>query len=49
MRTDYDGKLSPQTEEHITEVKWIEPLQTLLPAFDTYSSIRQLLQDAYNK
>lgn len=49
MKTGYNGKLSPQIEEHITEVKWIDPSQTLNKEFDTYNSIRQLLFDVYNK
>lgn len=43
METQYNGKLVPQLEEQITEVKWMKIADTIMPAFDTYASIRNLL------
>lgn len=45
MQTDFEGVLTPQAEENITEVKW-EDFEALNPAeLDTYASIRELLTD----
>lgn len=44
MTTDYKGKLVPQTEEQITEVKWMSKAEVLNSELDTYQSIRYLLQ-----
>lgn len=43
MTTKTDKKLIPQTDENITEAKWIDRETLDLKKLDTYSSIRDLL------
>jgi 8-oxo-dGTP pyrophosphatase MutT (NUDIX family) len=43
MRTSFDKKLVPQTEEHITEAKWFDWKKLNPDELDTYYSIRELL------
>jgi 8-oxo-dGTP pyrophosphatase MutT (NUDIX family) len=48
MHSSFSGKLVPQTEENITEVKWVD-WDTLNPmSLDTYQSIREVLLAAKN-
>jgi 8-oxo-dGTP pyrophosphatase MutT (NUDIX family) len=45
MKTDFDKPLTPQTEESITDVKWI-PWDSVNPdTLDTYISIAELLKE----
>jgi|SRR5690554_1664952 len=43
MKTSYKGQLDPQTEEDITEVRWVNPKQMEEQLSNTYPSIRALL------
>lgn len=43
MRTDYNGVLVPQLEEHITEAQWFSKKELRLNEMETYTSIRNLL------
>lgn len=47
MRTNWDKKLIPQAEEQITEAAWFNIKRTNLDALDTYTSIRDLLDDVF--
>lgn len=45
MQTDFEKPLTPQTEENITEVKWV-PWESINPdTLDTYVSISELLKE----
>jgi 8-oxo-dGTP pyrophosphatase MutT (NUDIX family) len=45
MQTDFDKPLIPQTEENITEVKWV-PWGSITPdTLNTYISIKELLKE----
>jgi hypothetical protein len=45
MKTTFDKPLTPQTEESITEVKWV-PWDSINPeTLDTYISIAELLKE----
>lgn len=46
MSTPFVGTLIPQTEESITEVKWVNPNELDLDTLNTYESIRYLLREA---
>lgn len=43
MNTTFMGKLTPQAEESITEVKWVNLNEMDLQELDTYESIREIL------
>jgi mutator protein MutT len=43
MNTTFMGKLKPQLEESITEVKWVNLNEMDLQELDTYESIREIL------
>lgn len=45
MNTHWKGKLVPQLEEQITEVKWFDLNALDLGALDTYHSVRDLLAE----
>jgi 8-oxo-dGTP pyrophosphatase MutT (NUDIX family) len=38
-----DQKLTPQTEEHITDIKWVKTLEIKEPVKNTYPSIKNIL------
>ena len=42
MTTDFDGELKPQTEEDITDVKWVEDVNEVLA--NTYESLDEMLR-----
>ncbi|MFN4972250.1 MAG: NUDIX hydrolase [Bacteroidota bacterium] len=44
MKTEFKGKLTPQVEEQITEVKWITRNEAVSSELDTYFSIHSLLK-----
>jgi 8-oxo-dGTP pyrophosphatase MutT (NUDIX family) len=44
MQTDFQKELTPQTEEDITEVCWVDPQQMEEQLKNTYPSIRELLE-----
>lgn len=46
MRSTEQAKLVPQTEEGITDVRWVNHYQVALLAEDSYGSIRDVLQGA---
>ncbi|MCG9880380.1 MAG: NUDIX hydrolase [Bacteroidia bacterium] len=46
MNTSYEGELTPQLEESITEVKWVDPKELDVETLNTYESIRSLLKEA---
>jgi mutator protein MutT len=48
MITDFAGKLVPQTEEQITDVKWVSKVEAVSPQLDTYLSIHTLLKSTVN-
>ncbi|MBT8266056.1 MAG: NUDIX domain-containing protein [Bacteroidia bacterium] len=43
MKTNYNGKLVPQTKEGITKVKWLNPNQTEEALKNSYANIRMLV------
>jgi mutator protein MutT len=43
MNTAFMGKLTPQVEESITEVKWVNLNEMDIHELDTYESIREIL------
>jgi mutator protein MutT len=43
MNTTFTGKLTPQVEESITEVKWVNLNEMDIQELDTYESIREIL------
>ncbi len=43
MNTAFMGKLTPQAEESITEVKWVNLNEMDIQELDTYESIREIL------
>jgi mutator protein MutT len=46
MHTPFQGELTPQIEEGITEVKWVNTELLDIQQMDTYESIRSLLLEA---
>jgi 8-oxo-dGTP pyrophosphatase MutT (NUDIX family) len=48
MQTPFTGKLVPQLEESITEVKWVNTADIDLKTLDTYESIRAILSEVLN-
>jgi 8-oxo-dGTP pyrophosphatase MutT (NUDIX family) len=48
MESNFKGKLVPQTEENITEVKWTDWDELDIEKLDTYQSIREVLIAAKN-
>ena len=44
MQTDFQKELTPQTEEDITEVRWVNPKQMDKQLNNTYPSIKELLE-----
>lgn len=46
MHTDFQKALTPQTEEDITEVRWVNPKQMEEQLNNTYPSIESLLKEA---
>lgn len=46
MQTDFQKELTPQTEEDITEVRWVNPKKMDEQLKNTYPSIRELLEGA---
>lgn len=45
MQTDFQKELTPQTEEDITEVRWVNPKQMEEQLKNTYPSIKELLKE----
>lgn len=45
MKTNYDGALTPQVEEAITEVKWFEAEEEEVVKANTYASILDVLNN----
>lgn len=45
MKSEYTGKLTPQLEEGITKVKWIEKKEIDKVMKNTYNSIQKMLQN----
>lgn len=45
MQTDFQKELTPQTEEDITEVRWVNPKQMDEQLKNTYPSIKELLEE----
>jgi len=43
MKTTYDGKLSPETKEGITKVKWLNKKKTEKALKNSYANIRSLI------
>ena len=43
FKTNFSGELIPQTEEDITEIKWIKPQEISLVKQNTYPSILDIL------
>lgn len=49
MDTKFNGKLVPQKEENITDVKWVNWQKLNLETLDFYESIREVLLDIKEK
>ena len=45
MYTDYDGPLSPQANEGITDVTWLSPKKALTALKNSYANIKTLIED----
>ncbi len=43
MKTDYEGLLSPQENEGITKVKWLNPKQITKAMENSYANIKELM------
>ena len=39
----FDQELTPQTEEHITDIKWVKTIDIKEPMKNTYPSIKNIL------
>ncbi|MDX5319496.1 MAG: NUDIX hydrolase [Bacteroidota bacterium] len=49
MHTNDYATMTPQLEENITELKWVNPAELDLENLETYNSIRSLLQTALGR
>ena len=43
MKTEYEGKLTPQTEEGIESVKWLAKSDWNIIFNNTYNSIKEVI------